>query len=225
MKRNGPLLTLLAGIVVAAVLFLLNVQATQIDNAGATAPTPAVGQLSAAVVPVPQGSTGTPPKVDEQPLTQRETPDGNWAGRAEPGVLALTIKDGKAIAYVCDGKKNEAWLKGTAKDGNLNLTGKRGAALSGTVDGKHAKGKVTLGGQVSKVDIDAVRKPSGLYRAIGNVRGAKLIGGWIVLKDGTQVGLATVGGRLTRPSNLDLTTGRATVGDTTVTAAQADPTR
>lgn len=239
MKRNGPLLTLLTGIVVAAVLFLLSMQATRSSTAARPAP---AGQLASAaapragagVVPVPDGtpasqrppgSATAPATVDKQPLAQRAAPDGTWAGRLKPGVLAISVKDGKAIAYLCDGRKTEAWLKGPARDGRLDLAGKNGAALTGTIDKERVEGKVTIAGRTSDVEVGAVRKPSGLYRAATDVRGAKLVGGWIVLENGTQVGLATVGGRLARPSEVDVTTGRATVDGTTVTAAPADPTR
>jgi serine/threonine-protein kinase len=163
--------------------------------------------------------------VDKQPLAQPTTPDGTWAGYLKLGTLALSIKDGKAVAYFCDGKTAEAWLKGTVRNGRLDLTGKKGATLAGTIDTKHAKGKVTVGGRPSDFDVKTVSKPSGLYRAAADVRGAKIVGGWIVLKDGTQVGLATVGERVTKPSELDVTTGRATVDGTVVTAAPVDPTR
>jgi hypothetical protein len=232
MKRNGPLLTLLTGIGLAAVLFLISMQATRTRNAGeqapATAPAPPASAAVREAVPaseIPKEIASPPQKVATQPLAQRVTPDGSFAGHLEPGTLALSIKDGKAIAYFCDGKRIEAWLKGTAQDGRLKMTGKNGAALAGTVDKAHAAGKVTVASRTANFDIDAVTKPSGLYRAAAAVRGAKIVGGWIVLKDGTQVGLATVGGQLTKPSTVDVTTGRATVGGDTVTAAPADPTR
>jgi hypothetical protein len=237
MKRNGPLITLLVGIGVAAVLFLLSLQATRTGNAAARPAVAAGLQASASPDPVgavavpedaqiaPASQAPTPAKLDKQPLAQVATPDGTWAGYLKLGTLALSIKDGKAIAYFCDGKKAEAWLKGTAQNGRLDLTGKNGAVLAGTVDKDHAKGKVTVGGRPSDFTVKAVSKPSGLYRAAADVRGAKIVGGWIVLKDGTQVGLATVGGRVTTPSDVDVTTGRATVDGSTVTAVPADPTR
>ena len=243
MKRNGPLITLLAGIGVAAVLFLISMQATRTRNAAEQAPAaglqanatekpPGAGagpdDAQITLVPAseaPKPDAGIPSTVDKQPLAQQVTADGTWAGHLKPGTLALSIKDGKAIAYFCDGKKIEAWLKGAVQDGRLDLTGKNGAALTGTVDKNHAQGKITVGSRTANFDIDAVTKPSGLYRAATNVRGAKIVGGWIVLKDGTQVGLATVGERLTTPSEVDVTTGRATVDGTTVTAAPADPTQ
>ena len=43
--------------------------------------------------------------------------------------IAIAVKDGKAIAYVCDGKKIEAWLDGTLQGDTLALTGKGGASV------------------------------------------------------------------------------------------------
>ncbi|BCJ49819.1 hypothetical protein Asp14428_12940 [Actinoplanes sp. NBRC 14428] len=241
MKRNGPMLTLLAGIGVAAVLFLLSLQATRNADAALTAPAAVASapepRVKAGVVAVPDGgrassppvarvpAAGTPTTADGQPLAQQPTPDGSYAGRLTAGTLALTIKEGKAIAYVCDGRRTEAWLKGTARDGRFDLSGKNGATLTGTADKRHATGRITLNGRTSDVDIATVRKPSGLYRATADVRGAKLVGGWIVLEDGSQVGLATIGGRPATPSRVDVTTGRATVDGTPVTATPADPAR
>ena len=232
MRRNGPLLTLLAGIVVAAVLFLLSMQASRSGGpapAAVSEPQPSVSAARGADpllrTETPEEAVGVPEDVDKEPLAAQSTPDGTWAGHLQPGTLAFSIKDGQAIAYFCDGKRVEAWLKGPARDGKLDLTGKKGATLTGTVDKAHALGKVTVGGRAWDFDIKAVTKPSGLYRAAADVRGAKLVGGWIVLADGSQVGLATVGGKLTTPSRVDVTSGRATVDGATVTAVPADPTK
>ena len=238
MKRNGPLITLLVGIGVAAVLFLLSLQATRTSNAAERPPAVAAGlPASASTEPAgagaapaatpitPKPDARVPSTVDKQPLAQAAIANGTWAGYLKLGTLALSIKDGKAIAYFCDGRKAEAWMKGTVQNGRLDLTGKNGAAMAGTIDKNRAKGKVTVGGRPSTFNVEAVSKPSGLYRLAADVRGAKIVAGWIVLKDGSQVGLATVGGRVTQPSELDVTTGRATVDGSAVTAAPADPTR
>jgi hypothetical protein len=254
MKRNGPLITLLVGIGVAAVLFVLSMQATRINAAsgpaspvaglrataqarepvgGATVPDDALGPAAPATeglnadagqAPNPDQPPPDQP-LDQQPLAQRVTPDGTWAGPLKAGTLALSIKDGKAIAYLCDGKKIEGWFKGSTANGSLDLKGKNSSVLTGTVDQSHAKGKVTVGTRTWAFDVEAVKKPSGLWRAVSNVRGAKLVGGWIVLKNGRQVGLATVGDRQTVPSAIDPATGTATIAGTTVTAAPADPTQ
>ncbi|GGK77517.1 hypothetical protein [Mangrovihabitans endophyticus] len=242
MKRNGPLITLLAGIGVAAVLFLLSMQAT--GNGDAALQPAADPQVSLSAPPrvadpvqaAPQRSATSPAApatsassaaIDRETLAAPAPVTATWAGHLKPGTLAIAAKDGTAIAYLCDGKRVEAWLKGVASDGRLALTGKKEARLDGTYDedaGK-ASGTVRVGERTWKFSITKVKKPGGLYRAAANVRGAKIVGGWIVLRDGTQVGLATVNGTLKRPSALDLTTGTATIDGIQVTAAPADGSR
>jgi serine/threonine-protein kinase len=140
--------------------------------------------------------------------------NGTWAGKvASTGTtLAIAITNGTAVAYLCDGGKIEAWMRGDAIGGLLSLKAVKGSGrLTGTLDGNRARGRVTEASQERGFDITAVAKPSGLYRATANLRGAAVVGGWIVLPGGRQVGLATVGGTPVRPSTLDLATGTATV--------------
>ena len=62
-----------------------------------------------------------------------------YAGKVTGGkaTIAIAVKDGKAVAYLCDGKKTEAWLRGTAVDGELALSGPDEATLSGSyTDGR-----------------------------------------------------------------------------------------
>jgi serine/threonine-protein kinase len=68
----------------------------------------------------------------------------------------------------------------------------------------------------------AVTKPSGLYRATAEVRGAKVVGGWIVLSDGYQVGVVTSDDVASTAPPIDPVTGQATVNGTTITAAYVD---
>jgi serine/threonine-protein kinase len=137
------------------------------------------------------------------------------------GTLAISAKGDKAIAYLCDGKRLEAWFTGTAKAGKLSLTGAHGAKLTGTFGNGRASGTVTAAGRSLAFNLATVKKPSGLYRATANVRGAKIVGGWIRLPNGQQVGLATVDGTVVTPSELDIATGTATVSGVTVTATPA----
>jgi hypothetical protein len=50
----------------------------------------------------------------------------------------------------------------------------------------------------------------------------KIVGGWIRLPNGAQVGLATVDGTVVTPSQLDVATGTATVGGVAVVASPAE---
>ncbi|MEV7627483.1 hypothetical protein [Actinoplanes sp. NPDC089786] len=234
MKRMSPLAILLAGISVAAVLLGAGWQWNRIAGvpaasviAGAS-PTPEVPGDGDAPVPEdsatpPNGNGGeAPPPVAKEPLAQRKPLTGTWAGHLKEGSLAVAAKNGAAIAYLCDGDKLEQWLTGTAIDGKLELRADDGSTLTGTADKNQAKGTVTVDGKARDFTIEVAKKPSGLYRFANRVRGAKVVGGWIVLKDGRQVGLATVDGVPVKPSTLDVTTGKATVGGDPVTAIPAE---
>jgi serine/threonine-protein kinase len=70
--------------------------------------------------------------------------------------------------------------------------------------------------------VSLVAPPSGLYRATANVRNAKIVGGWIVLADGQQVGVVSTDDQPQAAPPLDVTTGQATVDNTTISAAPVD---
>ncbi|NLT56070.1 MAG: hypothetical protein GXX79_16255 [Actinomycetales bacterium] len=150
-------------------------------------------------------------------------PPTTWAGRVDGGgaTLAIATEDGVAVAYVCDGRRVEAWLRGTAVDGRLELTGPGGAGLDGGYGDGVATGTVTARGREWTFELGAVRKPSGLYRATATVRNARVTGGWIVLPDGRQVGVLTEDG-VPRPApELDVTTGRVDGSPVRATAVDA----
>ncbi|MGX6606822.1 serine/threonine-protein kinase [Micromonosporaceae bacterium Da 78-11] len=135
------------------------------------------------------------------------------------GTLYLALRDGAAVAYLCDGDRLEVWFRGVADAGQLALTSPSGATLTGAVDGGSATGSVRVRRQTVAFRIPAVHKPSGLYRAGGQVRGAQVKGGWIVLADGTQTGVLTVGGVPAPAPSLDTVAGTA---DASVTATEVD---
>lgn len=189
MKRPGPLLTLLAGLVLG--LFLLTLDVTTGTRTASSSyeeksPSPAPARSTA-----PTATTPAPaPSPSRVPAT-----DADYAGRTDDdaAAIAVSVDDGKAVAYYCDGHTEESWLKGDVEDdGTLRLTGRHGAKLDGTLtDGEHVDGTVTVGGGKHAFSADRATKPSGLWRATATVRSAKIDGGWIVLKDGTQVGILT----------------------------------
>nr|MDT0661537.1 hypothetical protein [Micromonospora sp. DSM 115978] len=227
MKRWGPIGTLLTGFAVAAVLIVLNMRIGPATEPTADAATSPAGAQATATAPATTPPAEPPPAEPAATPTPEPSPSDaaplnvTWAGRVDGGgaTIAISAKDEQAVAYICDGKKIEAWLKGTAVDGRLELTGKGGATLTGTFDGDRAEGEVRIGKRSWTFDVAAATKPSGLYRSTADVRGARIVGGWIVLPDGTQVGLATVEGKVTAVSKLDTTSGKATVGAAQVTAA------
>ncbi|MFD0634989.1 hypothetical protein ACFQ9X_29095 [Catenulispora yoronensis] len=96
----------------------------------------------------------------------------DYAGRVDGGgaSLAISIYEGKAIAYVCGGTF-EVWFTGTAKNGHLALTGRYGATLTATYDAQGTHGRVVGSGRHWTFTAPPVKAPSGLYRAYTTYQG------------------------------------------------------
>jgi len=183
MKRNTPLITLLTGAALGGILLAASVLATPRTPSGsATAATPAASAVTTRPSSASPAATAT--AVAQVPAR------ADYAGEVHGGgaSVAISIHGSQAIAYVCNGSVIEAWLKGTAAGGRLTMTGKNRARLSASYGFKRASGHVVAHGIRYTFSVPAVHRPSGLYRSIAVVRGAKIKAGWIVLPDGTQVG-------------------------------------
>ena len=141
---------------------------------------------------------------------------------AGAGTLYLALRDGKAMAYFCDGKKVEAWYRGTASGGRLNLVGRNGNSLTGEFGPTSATGRVTFKSRSTNFKIRAVRKPSGLYRASAKVRNAKVDGTWIVLPDGTRTGVLVSDGVPGPAPDLDIAAATALIGGTATPVVEVD---
>jgi hypothetical protein len=229
-RHPGPLYTLAAGVVLVAGLGVANLvhPGTAAGHPAATAATttPATStgvSTGDAGVDVVTTSLPPPPK----PVVAPER--GDYAGKADgrTGSVALSMRGGHAIAYVCDGRKVEAWLSGTmTADGHFDLHDVHGAVLTGAWAastaggglGGSVDGSVTVGGRTWHFTVGPARKPAGLYRATPKVKGSKGKVGWIVRSDGSQTGILTVNGVSTSAPILDTTTGTATVDGTVVYA-------
>jgi hypothetical protein len=216
-KIKTPYITLLTGAVLGAVLLVASMLATP------KAPASPI----AAATPAPASSaTAQPSPASPTPAALANVPArANYAGEVNGGgaSVAISIHRGQAIAYVCNGSVIEAWLKGTAANGHLTMTGRGHARLSATYRTKRAVGHVIAHGVRYTFSAPAVHKPSGLYRAIAIVRGAKIKAGWIVLPDGSQVGSLepntdAAAPSATRAPMLDVTTGTAHDGNTVLVA-------
>ncbi|WP_329115111.1 hypothetical protein [Streptomyces sp. NBC_01465] len=225
MKRSGPLYTLLAGLLLALVMLSLN--ATTGSGVSSYGDTPAAPSTPPGTAkPSATASTPAPSPTPTPSKTATPPPDASYAGRTKDdrASVAISLKDGKAIAYVCDGRAQEAWLKGDVKDdGTMKLSGSGGAKLEGTLRGNKVDGTVDLRKQNWQFTAAKAVKPSGLYRATTEVRGAKIDGGWIVLQNGRQVGIVDTDGKPAGAPPIDPQTGAVTVNGTEITAAPAVP--
>jgi serine/threonine-protein kinase len=226
MKRSGPLLTLLAGLLVG--LFMLSLNATTGEKATSSyVKPPASGKPSAGTKASPSpapAQSSTPPGPSP---TRAAVPEGVYTGRTDDdsSAVAITVRDDKAIAYVCDGRNVESWLQGDVKaDGSLRLTGKGGASLDGKVKGaKEIRGTAHVGSGSHAFTLGRSKKSSGLYRANSTVAGARIEGGWIVLPDGEQVGILKRDGKPSPAPEIDPETGAVTVDGQQLTARPVTP--
>lgn len=219
MKRPGPLITLLAGLLLG--LFMLSLNVTTGTKTASS--TPKKESPPATASPAPTKTTASPgPSPSRVPA-----PDASYAGRTDDdsSAVAVTVRDRKAIAYFCDGHSKESWLKGDVKDdGSMRLTGRHGDELNGTLQqGRRIHGSADVGGGHYAFTADEARKPSGLYRATATVRGARLDGGWIVLPGGRQVGVVTRGKDASAAPAIAPETGAVTVDGQQLTARPATP--
>jgi hypothetical protein len=219
MRRAGPLFTLLAGLLLGLFMLSLNATTGTKGSSYESEATPSASPPSA--TPTPSGPSPSPTPSKSSP------PNADYAGRTDDdsSAVAVSLRDGKAIAYFCDGHDKESWLKGDVKDdGTMKLSGKHGAKLNGTLeDGRRIGGSVDIDGGHYGFTADKAIKPSGLYRATATVRGAKLDGGWIVLPGGKQVGILTRDGKASAAPRIDPETGAVTIDGKRLTARPVTP--
>jgi hypothetical protein len=109
--------------------------------------------------------------------------------------VAVAVKDGRAVGYVCDGDEIEAWLEGTVEGTAISLRNGDGTVtVTGDLDEDAAFGDVTVDGKTWPFSAKQVDAPGGLYEGRGNVRGVATRIGWIVEGDGRVTGLARAAG-------------------------------
>ena len=165
------------------------------DAVPATAEGTAAAVSTAAAVPAG-------PTLTEAVYTGRTSDDGL--------AVAVGIKDGRAAGYVCDGKTVEAWLEGTVTSDRLTLHGRdAGTTLTATADQRSLLGEVSVGGEVRPFSARIATGKAGLFSSRRSVEGITTRIGWIVLPDGSVVGVRNSGGARSTAPPLDPTTLRA----------------
>ena len=140
----------------------------------------------------------------------------------DAGTLYIAVRDVTVIAYICDGRRLEAWFKGTANSGRIRLTSKAGGRINATYDADTAVGTVAVGGAKTEFTLLLASGKAGLYKSLTKVNGARIKGSWIVLADGTQVGVLTIND-IPRPApSLDTANGTAVVKGEAVDTTRVD---
>jgi hypothetical protein len=224
MKFKAPIITLGAGLLVAGVLYTANVKVGNgVARNRAAADQATTATTTAADAPAPSKAASSAPAA---PASSAAAQQGTitYAGAVDGGAasLGIVVNNGKAIAYVCDGKTAEAWLDGSMSNGEAHLNSAKGS-LTGTYANGEVKGTVVAGKKTWNFTIKAVSPPSGLYRSQSALR-KKLDASWVVLPDGKQVGVETrPDGTLQSAPPFDLNAKTATVGGATVPIEPSTP--
>ncbi|GGS01061.1 hypothetical protein GCM10010252_44530 [Streptomyces aureoverticillatus] len=164
------------------------------------------------------GKRPSPTRTPSPAPTKKPPADGRYTGRTDDdsASVAITLRAGGAVAYFCDGRATESWLKGDVEDdGSMRLTGRHGAKLDGRLapDNGSIRGTVEIREKSWAFTAPKAEKPSGVYRATAEARGERLDGGWIVQPDGSQVGILNRDGEPAEAPRLDPATGTVVLGD------------
>lgn len=197
MTHRSPLVTLVG--LVAAFAIMLGMNSANAPAPGAAAPeTPAPTATTAAPTP-PTATAPSPtpsPTVSTTPTPEAEAqfPDQvAYAGRTRDRstAVAVAVRGDRAAAYVCDGDDVESWLRGTVDGNTVTLRNRAGTTTlrAELDDAGRLEGAVDLDGDELDFALRPAKPPAGLYRA----RGTKTTIGWILLPDGSQVGIARTG--------------------------------
>jgi hypothetical protein len=198
MTHRSPLVTL-AGLVIAfGVFFGINLANSAPHQAldqgypspSASSPTDQPTEVPSRAATEPATPSAGPTETATQEPVADEFPNKIvYAGRTEDGsaAIAVAVLGGQAAAYLCDGRNVESWLRGTAQEGELKLRSKNGDTLQAKLDGSKITGEIEADDEKLDFTISEAERPAGLYRA----EGSQITIGWIVLPDGTQVGIQT----------------------------------
>jgi hypothetical protein len=196
MKHRSPLVTLLAAAAVFAVLVVVNMTSTAGDREAGSPPatlppTPQPTLQLTSPQPTPPPSARPTPSAPSRVFPAKALYAGRTAGREF--TIAVAVLNGRAAGYICDGRSVEAWLTGTAVDGMVALRSKRGAELQAWLDGDKLSGSLSVNSIRHGFTVRVAGPPAALYRGQATVDGRPTTIGWIVLPDGSQVGISASG--------------------------------
>lgn len=216
MKHRSPLVTLAAVALAFAIMFTVNMLSGPPGSSS-------TGTAGPSAAPATATSSSPSPQPTETPVATSSAEDSKfgekvvYAGRTDDhtAAIAVAVVGDLAAAYLCDGRNVEAWFRGTVEGGDLSLKSKSGGTLEAKLDGDHIKGTVQVNNDTLRFEINEAKKPAGLYRA----RGSQTTIGWIVLEDGSQVGVQTSGADSSAAPQLDPENPQVSVGGEDLDAA------
>ena len=181
MRTRGPLITMAAVGVLAAIVLVVSMVRTPSAVVGAAVP-----------VPPPVAIANTPAPTTSAAPTREAVFVGHSSGNEV--TVAVAVAGEEASAYICDGKRIESWLEGTVSGEQVNLQGRNGAQLTSTLTDNAALGTVTVAEQQLPFSAAVAGPPAGIYEGKATVDGKPNRIGWIVLPSGRQVGINNAAG-------------------------------
>ncbi|HTF48344.1 MAG TPA: hypothetical protein VK735_12915 [Pseudonocardia sp.] len=208
MKMRGPIITLIVVVLLGGILLLVNLARTPADsNQAATssvAPVAAPAQAPAAAPP-----KAADPKAADAPAAPFPG-QAKYTGRTEGNnaAIAITVRDNKVSAYLCDGKAIEGWYKGSVTDGKVDAKGKGTNQLTGSLTDGKLSGTVSAEGRSWSYAAAPVSAPAGLYRA----KTATGTTGWVKDSNGQVTGLTNDKGAVKPAPPLDPNSAQAIEG-------------
>lgn len=168
MRLNTPLITLLAGAALGVGLLIASTMATP----------PAKSPYAAAATPGATAGTGGGTATNEGAATSPSPAPSSPAAPHVPGradftgpvigrgaTVAVSVRGGKAIGFVCTTSGTATWLSGAAGAGLLQLSGPGRARLTGSYLDHRATGRARAHGIQYKFAIPRVHQ-AGLHAAI-----------------------------------------------------------
>jgi hypothetical protein len=213
MKHRSPLITLAAVALAFAIMFTVNMTVSPPGNSSSGTASPPAAPATAAGSPLLTETAAASPSSEDSKFPEKIV----YAGRAEDnaGAIAVAVLGDQAAAYFCDGRNVESWFRGSVTEDEISAKSTGGATLEAELDGNHIKGTVQIKSEKLKFEMNEAKKPAGLYR----VRGSQTTIAWIVLEDGSQVGVQTTGADSTAAPELNPGNPQVTVDGENLNAA------
>ena len=213
MSTKGPLLTLGAVALLGAALLLANISN---ESAPQQSINPSASSVSASASP------GSPPSPT-QPPPEAFPAKADYVGKIPTDrrvmTLEITVEGDKAIAYACDGKSVEVWLRGSAVNGAVSLSNKdKTSHLTGQLVGGSVTGVLSIDQDQWNFTAAPARPPAGLYVYLEN--GSR--DSWIIDQNNGVTGVVRNPDGSKSPAPPLSINGTAVINNKTITATRVE---
>jgi hypothetical protein len=213
MSSKGPLLTLGAVAVLGAALLLANISN---ESAPPQSSNPSASSVSASASP---GSPQSPTQPQPETFPAKADYVGKIPTRSRAMTLEITVEGDKAIAYACDGKSVEVWLRGSAVNGTVSLANKdKTSHLTGQLAGGSVTGILSIDQDQWNFTAAPAQPPAGLYVYLEN--GTR--DSWIIDQNNGVTGVVRHPDGSKSPAPTLSINGTAVINNKTITATRVE---